>query len=103
MPVVGKERKGSGRNRAKQGFILFMDFLVIPTASEGLKPWGERKEGEEENLEPYLSSGGLFDLRFLMNTRRGCHGFHGEKGRNRAQRSSVEAREGEGSLIYRGP
>ena len=56
-----------------------MDFLAIPMAGDGLKPWEEKKEGEEEKLEPYLSSGGISDLRFSMNTKRGGHDFQWRK------------------------
>ena len=56
-----------------------MDFLAIPMAGDGLKPWEEKKEGEEEKLEPYLSSGGISDLRFSMNTRKGGRGFKRRK------------------------
>ena len=78
-----------------------MNFPAIPTAGEGVKPWEEREEGEEERLNPYLNSGGLFDLRFSTNTRRECRDFQGKKRGIGAQRPSVEAREGEGRLIYR--
>ena len=79
----GRKREEDGpTEQSKTWVTLFMDFSTIPTAGEGLKPWEERKEGEEESLEPYLSSGDLFDLQFSMNMRRGCRRFHGEKRRN---------------------
>ena len=56
-----------------------MNFLAISMTGEGLKPWGERKEGEEEKLKPYLSSDGISDLRFSMNTKRGGRGFQRRK------------------------
>ena len=49
MSVAGKERKGPGRNRAKQDSPFFMDFPAIPKAGKGARSLG--KEGKEERKE----------------------------------------------------
>ena len=78
-------------NRRKTGHHFLLDFrqsrrpaMMFGLEGKGKKERmfgarGEREEGEEERLEPYLSSGGIFGLCFPASTRIGGRGFNGEE------------------------
>ena len=63
---------------------------------------GEREEGEEERLEPYLSSGDVSGLYFPTSTIMRSRGFNGENSREKRGRtwcSSWLAMEEEGKVL----
>ena len=99
--VARKGRKRSRPNRAKTGVILFMGFPTILTAGEESKTMGRKRRGRGRKF------GALPELRWPL--RPSIFGEHEKrlprllrrKGEESARRSSVEAREGGKSLIYR--